>query len=248
MDRLYGLIGRRLGHSFSEKWFADEFSRRGLNGYSYRNFQLEDISMLPRLLREHPQLLGFNVTVPFKEAIIPYLDRLDSVVEDVGAVNCVKIEDGCLTGYNTDVYGFEVGLAGFIGRENHQTIILGTGGAAKAAAYVLEERGSDYIMVSRNPVGEHIGYEELTPQIITGHRLIVNATPLGMYPDTGTYPDIPYDALTPEHYLYDMVYNPVETIFLAKGKEQGVHTANGQVMLEAQAARSLGIWMSEDNS
>lgn len=245
MGVVYGLVGRQLGHSLSAEWFTGEFARRGLDGYRYLIFPLEDISLLGDMLKDNPELRGFNVTIPYKEAIIPLLDRLDAVASEVGAVNCVKVEEGGFIGYNTDVYGFDTALSALAGHDlPPRALIFGTGGAAKAAGYALRQRGIDYRMVSRAPGGNAMGYEELTSEVLKEHLLLVNATPLGMFPDRRSCPAIPYEALTRRHLLLDMVYNPVETVFMANGRQCGARVANGLAMLHAQAARSLEIWMA----
>lgn len=245
MERVYGLVGRRLGHSFSADWFAEMFRREGISDTSYRNFPIENIGLLPGLLTQNPGLRGFNVTIPYKESIIPLLAGLAPEAQAVGAVNCVKVEgDGRLIGYNTDIYGFAAALERLIGEATPPALILGTGGAAKAAAHVLRERGIDYRIVSRTPSGDQAGYGDVTPATLAERLLIVNATPLGTYPDTEDFPPIPYTALTPRHMLFDMVYNPPQTRFLALGAERRAQTMNGLLMLEAQAERSWDIWQS----
>lgn len=243
MKDRYGLIGRKLGHSFSEKFFGEKFETEKIDA-SYRPFQLATITELPALLENTPGLKGFNVTIPYKEEVMAYLDSIDREAEEVGAVNCVKITDGKLRGYNTDVFGFRNSLIGFIGDSRPSAIVFGTGGAAKAVTHVLQKLGIDYISVSRGGKDGAMTYEDMAaaPGIVSSHKLLVNTTPLGMYPDVDAAPDIPYEAVTPDHYLFDLVYNPAETLFLKKGKSRGAHTINGYEMLVGQAERSWDIW------
>ena len=243
MRAQYGLIGKKLGHSFSEKFFSDKFCHEGIE-VSYRNFELESIDKISGMLRENPNLQGFNVTIPYKQEIIPYLTDIEGVAKEIMAVNCVKVVDGKLYGYNTDVYGFRRSLLGFIGDNRPKALVLGTGGASKAVDYVLKESGIVYRTVSRSNKNGDMTYDDIKsdPTILSSCRLIVNTTPLGMYPDIETAPDIPYDVLTPEHYLFDLVYNPERTLFMKKGEEYGARTINGYEMLVGQAERSWDIW------
>ena len=209
---------------------------------SYHNFPLERIDLLPALLREHPDLCGFNVTIPYKEQVIPCLDQIDEEAVRIGAVNCVRVENGKLTGYNADIYGFENSLLTFIGSERPAALVLGSGGASKAVKYVLARLGMSYKEVSRTKRSDNLTYGELTPQIMTDHRLIVNTTPLGTFPNTESAPDIPYELLSPRHFLFDLVYNPPLTRFLEWGRKQGASIQNGYDMLVGQAEKSWEIW------
>lgn len=249
MKQLYGLIGRKLGHSFSGKFFTEKFRTEGIDA-EYRNFELETIGQLTDMLAGNPNLRGFNVTMPYKEEILPFLDSLTPEAQRIGAVNCVKIDDGRLTGHNTDVYGFRNSLLGLIGDARPQALVLGTGGASKAVHFVLHELGIPFGTVSRSRDNGEYTYENLaaTPEIVTGHKLIVNSTPLGMFPHTDTYPDIPYSAVTPEHFLFDLVYNPEQTVFMTKGEEQGAKACNGYEMLTGQAERSWDIWTGKQGT
>lgn len=244
MKKLYGLIGYPLEHSFSERYFAEKFREEGLAEVEYRNFPIENIESLPRLREQHPELAGFNVTMPYKQDVVPYLDELTPEARAAGAVNCIEITaGGKLVGHNADIYGLRLSLRELIGGDRPDALILGTGGAAMAAAYVLDEAGMKYRMVSRGSGKEGaLSYCALDGETVASHRLIINATPLGMSPAVDTFPDIPYDAITPQHYLFDMVYNPAETVFLKKGAERGARTMNGYRMLTAQAERSWEIW------
>lgn len=242
--KIYGLIGYPLSHSFSKQWFGNLFGREGLTELRYENFPLADISELPELLRTVPNLAGFNVTAPHKESVISYLDDIDHTALAIGAVNCVTLSNGILKGYNVDWIGFSRSLTAFIGSNRPKAIILGTGGAAKAAAYALSQLGIDYLLVSRDAAGKErtISYAELSPTIIASHKLIVNATPLGTFPDIEKMPAIPYEFLSEEHFLYDMVYNPTETAFMRNGAAHGGQVTNGISMLEIQAEESWELF------
>ncbi len=239
---LYGIIGWPLGHSFSKPYFEEKFARLGLGGHRYCNFPLENIGQLENVLAENPDLAGFNVTIPYKKEIIARLDGITPEAAEIGAVNCVKIEGGKLKGYNTDAYGFAAGLEKLIGAQRPAALVLGTGGASSAVRHVLSELGIKFLNVSRTKKLNNLTYGELTPAIMESHRLIVNTTPLGTWPDTDQKPEIPYEYIGPGHFLYDLVYNPPLTAFLAEGAERGARTLNGETMLHAQAEKSWKIW------
>lgn len=240
--KIYGIIGWPLGHSFSKPYFEDKFARLGLADHRYYNFPLENIAELSGILSEYSDLCGFNVTIPYKKEIIGWLDGISPEAEAIGAVNCVKIENGKLYGYNTDAYGFRAGLEKLIGTERPDALVLGSGGAANAVCHELSELGVKFFNVSRSKKLNNLTYDELSPEIMSAHRLIVNTTPLGTWPDTEQKPDIPYDHIGPQHLLYDLVYNPPVTAFLAKGRKRGAKTLNGETMLHAQAEKSWAIW------
>ena len=242
--KLYGLIGYPLGHSFSEKFFREKFAAEGIADCRYRNFPIPSIEELPRMLAENPDLRGFNITIPYKQAVLPYLASLSEEAEAIGAVNCVSVSGKELVGYNTDAYGFRRSLLRLIGEERPRALVLGTGGASRAVCYVLEQLGIDCRLVSRSAGEGRTSYEELTPEIIRERELIVNTTPLGTFPKVEECPDIPYEALTCRHYLYDLVYNPAVTEFLRRGAEHGALTMNGYKMLVGQAEKSWDIWTS----
>jgi shikimate dehydrogenase len=247
----YGLIGFPLTHSFSARYFTEKFSREGISGCVYLNFPMEQIGLLPRLIADHPRLAGLNVTIPFKRQVIAYLDQLDDEAASVGAVNTVTIarKGGSLQlkGFNTDIYGFRESLRPYLKPRHHKAMILGTGGAAVAVAHVLKGMGFEIQFASRNPRDQQqLSYEQLTPESIAGTQLIVNTSPLGMHPDTGACPAIPYQAITPDHVLFDLIYNPAETRFLARGKERGATIINGLQMLHLQAEESWKIWNTKD--
>lgn len=243
--KTYGIVGWPLGHSFSQRYFTEKFAALGLDGHRYLNFPLEEIAGLPAVLEENPDLCGFNVTIPYKKEITGFLDSVADEARAIGAVNCVRITDGRLEGHNTDGYGFRKGLCGLVGTERPRALVLGTGGASNAVRFELEGAGIDYLSVSRTKTDGTVTYAELTPETIGEHKLIINTTPLGTWPETDAKPDIPYDAVGPDHYLYDLVYNPPVTAFLAEGAKRGAATLNGAVMLREQAEMSWKIWNGE---
>ncbi len=243
--RLFWLIGFPLSHSFSRKFFTDKFREEHIAGCAYENFPLENIDDLPAVLEQHPHLAGLNVTIPYKEKVIPYLHHQSDVVKKTGACNCIKIVKGQLHGYNTDVTGFEESLRPLLQAHHRKALVLGTGGAAKAIHFVLEKLGIIFLEVSRNPFsGRQISYEQLTPAVLNDHTLIINTTPVGMYPNEQDCPPLPYSDLTSRHYLFDLVYNPAKTLFLQKGEQQGAVIKNGADMLVIQAEESWRIWNS----
>ncbi|PSK94693.1 shikimate dehydrogenase family protein [Taibaiella chishuiensis] len=235
----YGIIGYPLSHSFSPGYFREQFRLRGIDA-TYEAFPIETISALPALLEQNPALRGLNVTIPYKQSVMAYLHELDDTARAVGAVNCIRISEGRLKGFNTDCVGFATTLQPLLGDMPRQALVLGTGGAAKAVVYALAQLGIPYQLVSRS--GGDLQYAALTPELIAGHTLIINTTPLGMYPAVDTYPDLPYGALGPQHILYDLVYNPEATLFLGKGRQQGATVKNGYDMLIAQADAGWAIW------
>lgn len=238
----YGLIGYPLSHSFSQKYFTEKFQREQITGCVYENFPLEDISAFEPLIQRHPDLCGLNVTIPYKEKVIPFLSEQSEVVRAIGACNCIKIENGKLTGYNTDVTGFEDSLRPHLQAHHKKALVLGTGGAAKAVHWVLKKLGIEFLEVSRTPAYKQVSYQQVDEALINEHLLIVNTSPVGMYPKTDECPPLPYHALTPKHYLFDLIYNPAKTLFLQKGEAQGAMTENGKDMLVIQAEESWRIW------
>lgn len=245
--RIFGLIGYPLGHSWSAGFFNEKFRQENITDAAYKPFPLKSIDDFPVLLQAEPHLAGLNVTIPYKEKIIPFLDSLEGAARDIRAVNVIRFEKSemgiKLTGHNTDVDGFEQSLVHSGIRLPQKALVLGTGGASKAAGWVLKELGCQYRLVSRKPSGENIlSYEDLGKEIIRDHTLIINTTPLGMTPNRGTCPPIPYQWLDSRHFLFDLVYNPTETLFLKKGKEQGCKTLNGEAMLLGQALAAWEIW------
>jgi shikimate dehydrogenase len=241
---IYGLIGYPLSHSWSADWFSDKFLKENWVDKKYLLFPLERIEDFPDLIHKNPDIRGLNVTIPYKEKIINFLDELDDTAEMIGAVNTIFVHHNegfpVLKGYNTDAEGFRLSMnfSGF-----KKALILGTGGASKAVAFTLKKLGIDFLFVSRNPVAiPCIHYTEITEEIIQTHPLIINTSPLGMYPDIDSFPPIPYQWVTGSHYLYDLVYNPPLTIFLKKGSGLGAIVQNGTKMLYLQAEESLKIW------
>lgn len=238
----YGLIGHPLKHSYSKDFFTGKFEYEGLD-CRYQNFDLKTIEELHEVLERYPDLCGFNVTIPYKETIIPLLDEIDPVAKEVGAVNVVKITNGNLKGYNTDVYGFTLLLERALkGREIGHALVLGTGGASKAVRYVLKQKGIPFATVSRSAEkGDHT-YDTLTDDILRQSHLIINATPLGMFPQIDNFPDLHYQALSKNHILIDLIYNPKETAFMELGKTWGAKVYNGMQMFEEQAKKTWELW------
>lgn len=245
--RIYGLIGFPLAHSFSETYFSEKFFRENIQDVSYRNFPLEKIDDFHNLVSNNKDILGLNVTIPFKETVINLIDELDNSAAEIGAVNTIKIfrsNNKIITkGYNTDYFGFKKSIESLLHNHHKAALILGTGGASKAIKYVLSKSEIPFLFVSRNKTDINtITYKQLTEDIIHSHQIIINTTPLGMFPDIEKYPDIPYNLLTSQHLLFDLIYNPKETAFLKKGAEQGAQTKNGLEMLYFQAEKSWEIW------
>ncbi len=240
---VFGIIGFPLGHSFSKKYFEEKFQQLGIEqGNSFRNFAIETMNELPEVLSTKG-LEGFCITIPHKKNIIPFLTEVSPEVAEMGACNCVRIKDGKLYGYNTDIIGFEKSFTPLLTPERNKALILGTGGASAAVAFVLDKLGIPYQFVSRNTPGTW-SYEQLDKDIIDEYKIIINSTPLGMYPNIDEAPPIPYEYLTEAHYLYDLIYNPAETKFLSLGKANGAATENGLQMLILQAEENWRIWNS----
>lgn len=245
----YGLIGFPLKHSFSAKFFTEKFAREGIQA-EYLNFEIEDILQLREVILFNQRLQGLNVTIPYKEQVIPFLNEISPEVEKIGAVNVIKVERRPndmyyykLIGHNTDYIGFKQSIEPLIYPEVHKkALILGTGGASKAVKQALEDLNIEWKYVSRTAADNLLTYSQLNNEILTEYKIIVNCSPVGTFPKTDECPDIPYELLTPEHLLYDLVYNPAETLFLKKGKAQGAITKNGAEMLELQALAAWKIW------
>lgn len=242
----YGLIGYPLGHSFSVGYFNEKFKAENIDA-EYVNFEIPSITDFKKVLEEYPNLCGLNVTIPYKEQVIPYLDELDKDALKIGAVNVIKIirqPKGKikLIGYNSDVIGFTQSIEPLLKPCHVKALVLGTGGASKAICQGLKSLGVEPVYVSRRKSADCLTYEELTPAIMAEHKVIVNCTPLGMFPKVDTCPDIPYDSLTPDHLLYDLIYNPNETLFMKKGLAHGAEVKNGLEMLLLQAFAGWKIW------
>ena len=247
MKRIFGLVGFPLEHSWSKKFFNKKFESEGIDNAWYENFPLEDISSFRQLVETNPNIAGLNVTIPYKEKIISYIDELDPTAKVVGAVNTIKLTRNRgvinLVGHNTDVIGFEQSLLGNALALKCKALVLGSGGASKAVRFVLEKFKCPHIVASLNPRGGNtLTYAQLTDKIIKDHQLIINTTPLGMFPNIDSMPDIPYGALTSNHLLFDLVYNPIETRFLKMGKQAGSKTISGLEMLHLQALAAWEIW------
>lgn len=242
--RRFGLIGYPLSHSFSPAFFSQKFNKENISDCLYEAFPIKSVEELPSLLANHPDLEGLNVTIPYKKEIVFFLHKSTQAVKQTGACNCIKIKNGILTGYNTDVTGFEKSLLTDLKPIHTKALILGTGGAAAAVEFVLKRLNIDFLFVSRKsqPGQNILTYEEINSERINEYKLVINTTPAGMYPDVNNCPDILYKNLTKEHYLYDLIYNPAQTLFLKKGAEKGAITKNGSDMLIIQAEESWKIW------
>ncbi|MFV0290328.1 MAG: shikimate dehydrogenase family protein [Mangrovibacterium sp.] len=245
--KTFGLIGYRLGHSFSKSYFNRKFTLNNIDDCVFENFELDTIADFPQLISEEPSLVGLNCTIPYKQEVMCYLDEIDAVARQIGAVNTIKIIRGeklRLVGYNTDSYGFEMSLKPLLCSFHDKALILGTGGAAKAVKYVLEKLNINVVLVSRASAKSHgvLSYEDLTEEVIHARKLIVNTTPCGTTPNVDECPEIPYEYLGSEHCLYDLIYNPEETKFLKKGRERGATIKNGLEMLHLQAEKAWEIW------
>jgi shikimate dehydrogenase len=244
MKRVFGLIGFPLSHSFSKKYFAEKFANEGIRDTSYENYPIEQIDQLPSLFENDKALIGLNVTIPYKESVLPYLDTLASDAGEIGAVNTIKrYDDGSLKGFNSDIYGFGETLKRFLPDYfSSGALVLGTGGASKAVHYVCAKMGLPVQAVSRRKGDGLISYSDINAKMMSEFRLIINTTPLGMHPDITQSPDLPYELLTPGHYLLDLIYNPEMTRFLSEGKQRGSMIKNGMEMLILQAEKSWEIW------
>lgn len=249
MDK-YGLIGFPLGHSFSRNFFNEKFENEGIKA-KYINFEIPQIEDLPEILASNPELKGLNVTIPYKQKVMAYLDELSPEAKAIGAVNVIRVshkgKDVVLKGFNSDVIGFTRSIEPMLEPAHKKALILGTGGASKAIEYGLKTLGLETLFVSRTKKENTITYEEVTPEIIKEYNVIVNCTPLGMYPKADTCPDIPYEAMDGHTILYDLIYNPDETLFLTKGVKYGATTKNGLEMLLLQAFASWEFWNDTDN-
>lgn len=242
--RKFGLIGYPLGHSFSKKYFTAKFEKEGIHGCQFDLYEIPKIGDIEGVLTENPELEGMAVTIPYKQQVIPFLDALDPACEVIGAVNCIKIKDKKLTGYNTDYIGFKHSLELWIGNQRPKALVLGTGGASKAVKQALKDLGIEFLSVSRSADENQITYQELkgNPTILEEYHLIINCTPLGTFPKVEGMPDVPLNQLGSMHLVYDLVYNPSETTLMKACIDAGGNAKNGQDMLELQAEAAWKIW------
>ena len=240
MDK-YGIIGYPLGHSFSRGFFTEKFAREGIDA-QYLNFEIPDVAMLRDVLRDNPELRGLNVTLPHKQAVIPLLDELSDEAREIGAVNVIRVRDGKLKGFNSDIIGFTESIKPLLQPHHKKALVLGTGGASKAICVGLKRLGIGWKYVSRTPREGMLTYSDLTPEVMEEYTVVVNSSPVGMFPKVDEAPAIPYELLTPKHLLFDCVYNPEDTLFMQKGREQGATTKNGLEMLHLQAVASWKFW------
>lgn len=247
VEKRFGLLGKQISYSFSRKYFTDKFARLGLSQFEYVNYDLAQIEDFKKdVLKDLGLLGGLNVTIPYKQSVMPYLDEIDAQALSIGAVNTIKIlKDSKLKGFNTDAYGFETSLKSCWRGTEQGALILGTGGASKAVAYVLEGLNINFLFVSRNKTNKNtISYGEIDEKIMKSHEIIVNCSPLGTFPNVELKPTLPYEFLTDKHLLFDLIYNPEMTAFLKMGEEAGAIIMNGRSMLEHQADKSWEIWNS----
>jgi len=244
--KTYGLIGFPLSHSFSKKYFTEKFEQEGISDKQYELFPIEDVQSLTDLLTENETLQGLNVTIPHKVNVLPFLNEIEEAAEKIGAVNCICIRrfegETYLKGFNTDAYGFEESLKPLLTAHHEKALVFGNGGAAKAVKYVLDKLNIPYQVVVRNPAEGTILYSDITDEILSSHKLLINTTPLGMSPNINLFPEINYSRLTNHHLAYDLVYNPLETLFLTKAAAQGAQIKNGLEMLYKQAEKAWAIW------
>lgn len=241
--RIFGLIGKNINYSFSVAYFSDKFQKENITDVLYKNFDIPDVTYFLQILKKHKDLKGLNVTIPYKQEIIPYLDKLSRKAEEVGAVNTIKItKKGKLKGYNTDVYGFKKSLKPFLKPHHKKALVLGTGGASKAVIYVLEKLGLEYKIVSRNPEENQLSYADISQEVMQEYMVVINCTPLGTSPNVEQCPELNYDYFTDKHLAFDLIYNPAETTFLRKAKQQGASIQNGYQMLVFQAEKAWEIW------
>ena len=248
--RQFGLIGYPLSHSFSQKFFTEKFLQENIINVKYDNFPIASIESFAGLWKENPNLEGLNVTIPYKKEVIPFLQHSSAVVQEIHACNCIRKFNNELYGYNTDVIGFEKSLLPFLQPHHTHALILGTGGASAAVQWVLQKLNIQFQLVSRNTntieanteMKASLSYDQLAASVIESHTLIINTSPLGMYPNTNEAPPIAYEGITAQHHLYDLVYNPIETLFMKNGLAKGATVQNGLAMLHIQAEESWTIW------
>jgi shikimate dehydrogenase len=244
--KLYGLIGYPLGHSFSKQYFTEKFEREMIADCNFEIFPIESIDLFSSLLKNNPSLKGLSVTIPYKEQVLQFVDEISDEVKAIGATNSIKINEGKLTAYNTDIVGFEKSFVKLLKPHHTKALVLGTGGAAKAVQYVLRKLKIDFLVVTRKKQNEQqITYEEIDEAVMKNYSVIINCSPVGMYPNENVAPAIPYQFISADHYLYDLVYKPAETLFLKNGKERGAVVENGYEMLLLQAEESWRIWNAD---
>ena len=242
--RRFGLLGFPLTHSFSQKHFTKKFEELELSDCVYENFSVQNIEAFSEILQNRKDLRGFNITIPYKKRVLSFLHEISAVVNEIGACNCVNIINDRLIGHNTDAIAFEQSVSPFLQSHHRNALVLGTGGASAAIVFVLKKLGIQFQFVSRTPSETAITYENVNEAILSSHLLIINTTPVGMYPNVEDFPNLPYQFISAHHHLYDLTYNPIETKFLEKGRLQGATTQNGQDMLVLQAEESWRIWNS----
>ncbi len=243
MTKRYGLIGKNIDYSFSRTYFADKFDKKKDNKSTYVNFDIQQISEFSELLSTHDDIRGLNVTIPYKQSIIPYLDSLSKKAKKIGAVNTIQItKKGKLKGYNTDWYGFYHSLKPLLKYSHKRALILGTGGASRAIEYALNKLGIKYQFVSRTASEDSLTYQDLNQEILSNHTIIINTTPVGTFPNVDQHPEVPMEYITSKHIVYDLIYNPEETTLMKLAKEKGATVKNGYEMLVLQAEKAYKIW------
>ena len=243
---LYALIGYPLGHSFSKKYFTDKFEREGLEDCFFELFPIENIGLFEQLIDDHPDLKGLAVTIPYKQSVTTFLDEFSDEAVEIGAVNCIKFSGKRLIGYNTDAIGFEKSFSPLLQPHHAKALVLGTGGSSKAVTYILKKINIPFLLVSRTPKKEEIGYRNITKELLSEYTIIINCSPVGMTPNDDQKPDLPYQFITAKHYCYDLIYTPAETTFLRLAKENGAVVKNGYDMLVIQAEENWKIWNEEE--
>lgn len=241
-DNQYGLVGKNINYSFSKNYFATKFETNSLDDCSYENFDIQTIEEFPSIIKNNPNLKGLNVTIPYKETVIPFLDELSDKAAKMGAVNTIKISNGKLKGFNTDYFGFQKSLEPLLQSRHKSALILGTGGASKGVAFALEQLGISYTFVSRKASENEIDYSAINADSFDNYQIIINCTPLGTSPNIDACPDIPYEYFSSKHIAFDLIYNPSETLFLQKAKQNGAVIQNGMEMLVFQAEEAWRIW------
>ena len=244
--KTYGLIGRSLGHSFSEKYFSEKFQKENIQGCQYLNFEMENLQKEIPALKKNPELKGLNITIPYKTEIISFLDEMSDECRQINACNCIKIKDGKWFGFNTDVIGFEKSFIPHLKPYHKKALVLGTGGSSNAVAYVLQKLDIDFLKVSRreNQSPSVISYEDISEEKMKEFEIVINTTPLGTFPNVNECPPLPYESVSNQHYFFDLIYNPSKTLFLSLAEKHGAIIENGSQMLAIQAEESWKIWNS----